>query len=49
VGGAFLVSNSTKSGTTGVLYSAADFGAPGDRSVVNSDILTVTYTLSLAG
>jgi hypothetical protein len=49
VGGAFLVSNSTKSGTTGVLYSAADFGSPGDRSVVNSDILTVSYSLSLAG
>jgi hypothetical protein len=49
VGGAFLVSNSTKGGTTGTLYSAADFGAPGDRSVVNSDVLNVTYTLSLAG
>ena len=49
VGGAFLTSNSTKGGTTGTLYSAADFGSPGDRSVVNSDILTVTYTLSLAG
>jgi hypothetical protein len=49
VGGAFLVSNSTKSGTTGTLYSAADFGAPGDRSVVSGDILTVSYTLSLAG
>jgi hypothetical protein len=49
VGGAFLVSNSTKGGTTGTLFSAADFGSPGDRSVANSDILTVTYTLSLAG
>jgi hypothetical protein len=49
VGGAFLVSNSTKSGTTGTLYSAADFGSPGDRSVVSGDILTVSYTLSLAG
>jgi hypothetical protein len=49
VGGAFLVSNSTKGGTTGTLYSAADFGAPGDRSVASSDILNVTYTLSLAG
>ena len=49
VGGAFLVSNSTKSGTTGTLYSAADFGAPGDRSVVSGDILTVSYALSLAG
>jgi hypothetical protein len=49
VGGAFLVSNSTKGGSTGTLYSAADFGAPGDRSVVSGDILTVSYTLSLAG
>jgi hypothetical protein len=31
------------------LFSAADFGAPGDRSVANADVLTVTYTLSLAG
>jgi hypothetical protein len=49
VGGAFLTSNNTVGGTTGTLYSAADFGSPGDRAVVNSDILTVTYTLSLAG
>ena len=49
VGGAFLTSNSTKSGTTGILYSAADFGSPGDRAVASGDILTVTYTLSLAG
>jgi hypothetical protein len=49
VGGAFLTSNSTKSGTTGTLYSAADFGSPGDRSVANGDVLNVTYTLSLAG
>ena len=49
VGGAFLVSNSTKSGTTGTLYSAADFGAPGDRAVASGDVLNVTYTLSLAG
>lgn len=49
VGGAFLTSNSTKGGTTGILFSAADFGSPGDRAVVSSDILSVTYTLSLAG
>ncbi len=49
VGGAFLTSSSTKSGTTGTLYSAADFGSPGDRSVANGDVLNVTYTLSLAG
>tara|TARA_R110002126_G_scaffold211428_2_gene358038 strand:- start:954 stop:1532 length:579 start_codon:yes stop_codon:yes gene_type:complete len=49
VGGAFLTSNNTKSGTTGTLYSAADFSAPGDRAVTNGDTLSVTYTLSLAG
>lgn len=49
VGGAFLTSNDTKGGTTGTLFSAADFSAPGDRSVVSGDILNVTYTFSLAG
>ena len=48
VGGAFLTSGSAKSGTAGTLFSAADFGSPGDRSVVNSDTLSVTYTFSLA-
>lgn len=47
VGGAFLISNNTKGGTTGVLFSAADFQAPGDRSVVSGDIINVTYTFSL--
>lgn len=47
VGGAFLISNSTKSGTTGILFSASDFAAPGDRSVVSGDTLNVTYTFSL--
>lgn len=47
VGGAFLISNNTKSGTTGTLFSAADFGAPGDRSVVSGDVLNLTYTFSL--
>ena len=49
VGGAFLTSNNTKSGTTGTLFSAADFSSPGDRSVASGDTLNVTYTLSLAG
>ena len=49
VGGAFLTTSNTKGGSTGVLYSAADFSAPGDRSVVSGDTLSVTYTLSLAG
>lgn len=48
VGGAFLTSNNTKGGTTGTLFSAADFQAPGDRSVINGDTLRVTYTFSLS-
>jgi len=48
VGGAFLTSNNTKGGTTGTLFSAADFQSPGDRSVVSGDILNVTYTFSLS-
>jgi hypothetical protein len=47
VGGAFLTSDSTKGGTTGILFSAADFQAPGDRSVVSGDVLNVTYQFSL--
>lgn len=48
VGGAFLTSGSAKSGTTGTLFSAADFSSPGDRSVVSGDVLSVTYTFSLS-
>lgn len=47
VGGAFLTSDSTKGGTSGTLFSAADFQSPGDRSVVSGDTLNVTYTFSL--
>ena len=47
VGGAFLISNDTKGGTTGILFSAADFSAPGDRNVSSGDTITVTYTFSL--
>lgn len=47
VGGAFLTSDNTKGGTSGTLFSAADFAAPGDRSVVSGDTLNVTYTFSL--
>jgi uncharacterized protein (DUF39 family) len=47
VGGAFLISDNTKGGTTGVLFSAADFDAPGDRNVANGDTITVTYTFEL--
>ena len=47
VGGAFLTSNNTKGGTTGILFSAADFSAPGDRVVASGDTLNVSYTFSL--
>jgi hypothetical protein len=47
IAGAFLTSNNTKSGTTGILFSASDFTSPGDRSVVSGDTLNVTYTFSL--
>jgi hypothetical protein len=47
VGGAFLISDDTKGGTTGVLFSAADFDAPGDRNVSSGDTITVTYTFNL--
>ena len=48
VGGAFLTSGSAKSGTTGTLFSAADFQSPGDRAVVSGDVLNVTYQFSLS-
>lgn len=47
VGGAFLISENTKGGATGVLFSASDFASPGDRSVASGDTLNVTYTFSL--
>lgn len=47
VGGAFLISNNTKGGTSGVLFSASDFQAPGDRAMVSGDTLVVTYQFSL--
>ena len=47
VGGAFLISNSTKGGTTGILFSASDNQSPGDRSVILNDTVNVTYTFNL--
>lgn len=47
VAGAFLISNSTKGGTSGVLFSESTFQSPGARSVVSGDTLTVTYQFSL--
>jgi len=45
VAGAFVCSVS--SGTSGILFSEADFQSPGDRVVVSGDTLNVTYTFSL--
>lgn len=45
VAGAFLCT--VASGTSGVLFSEADFQSPGDRNVVSGDTLNVTYTFSL--
>jgi hypothetical protein len=46
VSGAFLCT--VASGTSGTLFSASEFEAPGDRSVVSGDTLNVTYTFELA-
>lgn len=43
--GAFTTTNNTKSGTTGILYSAGTFSAT--RSVENGDTLNVSVTLSV--
>lgn len=48
VGGAFLTTGDTPGGSSGTLFSASDFSAPGDRTVHNGDVLSVTYTFSLA-
>lgn len=44
--GAFLISSSTKSGTTGTLFSAAQFSS--SKSVQTDDELLLTYTFSAA-
>jgi len=45
VAGAFICT--VASGTSGILFSEADFDSPGDRNVVNGDTLNVSYTFSL--
>jgi hypothetical protein len=47
VGGAFLTTSNTKSGTTGILFSASDLQSPGDRNVANGDVINVTYRFEL--
>lgn len=42
--GAFLISDSTKGGTSGTLFSAARFGSA--KSVVSTDQLLLTYTFT---
>lgn len=45
IGGGFITSNSTKSGTTGTLYGGAAFSG-GNKTLGNTDTLTVTVTLT---
>lgn len=44
IGGCFLTSNSTKSGTTGTLFSAKAFSSA--KALDSSDTISCTYTLS---
>lgn len=45
-GGAFVVSNSTKGGTSGILYGGGAFSQ--DRALVDNDVLNVTITCTAA-
>jgi hypothetical protein len=42
IAGTFLISNTTKNGTTGILYSAGSFNS-GNKQVASGDILNVIY------
>jgi hypothetical protein len=46
IAGAFLISESTKGGTTGVLIAAVDFAS--SKAADDGDTLEVTYTISAA-
>lgn len=46
VAGAFVVSDNTKSGTSGTLYGVVDFAS--SRAVISGDTLEVTVTLTSA-
>jgi hypothetical protein len=45
IGGAFLCTNNTKSGTTGTLYGGGAF-TEGNRSVIGGDTISVQMTLT---
>lgn len=46
VKGGLIITDSTKAGTTGTLYSAGTFSG-GDKSVQNNDVVNVTVTVSV--
>ena len=46
ISGAFITSDSTKSGTSGLLYGVVDFSSA--RSVISGDTLEITVTLTAA-
>ncbi len=47
IGGAFIITDSTKGGTTGILVGGAAFST-GDKNVAAGDTLNVTVTLTAA-